>query len=84
MAYVKTAVSLPESLFEQVEALARELKIPRSRVLALGVKELVRHRDNKKMLAAINKAYQTPETAEDRAVRKSLIRGYSKLVEGQW
>ncbi len=44
MASIKTAISLPESLFEQAEAIAREMKISRSAVVAIALEEFIRRR----------------------------------------
>ncbi len=38
MANVKTAISLEESLFHQIEAVAQEMQIPRSRLFVLAVR----------------------------------------------
>ena len=42
---MKTAISLPDSLFRQADAMASELSIPRSRLVALALEEFIgRHR----------------------------------------
>lgn len=42
---MKTAISIPDALFAEVEACARRLRVPRSRVFADAVAEyLARHR----------------------------------------
>ena len=40
MASIKTAISLQQSLFEQVDTLARELQVSRSRLFALAIEEV--------------------------------------------
>lgn len=57
MSTVKTAVSLPESLFEQAETLAHELSVSRSRLFTLAVEAFVQRYENEKLLASLNEAY---------------------------
>lgn len=54
MAGVKTAVSLRESLFQQVEALAREMKAPRSRPFATALEDFRRRPQDRQLLRRIN------------------------------
>ena len=58
MANVKTAISLQRPLFEQVDALAQELQISRSRLFVLAVEAFIRRYQNRQLLEAINEAYQ--------------------------
>ena len=39
---MKTAISLPDSLFRQADEMASELAIPRSRLVALALEEFIR------------------------------------------
>ncbi len=57
MPTIKTAISLQDSLFEQVEALARKLNVSRSQVVALALEEFVQHHQNRQLLDALNHAY---------------------------
>lgn len=57
MTTIKTAVSLPESLFEQAETLADELRISRSRLFTLAVEAFVQRYENERLLASLNEAY---------------------------
>jgi hypothetical protein len=57
MATVKTAISLPEALFEQAQTLADELSISRSRLFTLAVEAFVQRYENERLLASLNEAY---------------------------
>jgi metal-responsive CopG/Arc/MetJ family transcriptional regulator len=84
MANIKTAISLQKSLFEQVEALAREMKVSRSRIFALALEEFIRRYQNQQLLDRINQAYQdTPDPTEQQRLR-SMRRQQRRLVEGEW
>lgn len=46
MASVKTAISLQKPLFDEAKALARKMKIPRSRLLAIALREYLQRYEN--------------------------------------
>jgi hypothetical protein len=46
MANIKTAISIEDSLFEKIERLARDLKVPRSHIFVLAVEEYLRRQEN--------------------------------------
>jgi metal-responsive CopG/Arc/MetJ family transcriptional regulator len=84
MSNVKTAVSLQKSLFEQLEALASQMKVSRSRLLALALEEFIRRRENQQLLEKINQAYEdVPEATEQMQLRK-MRRRHREVVEGEW
>jgi metal-responsive CopG/Arc/MetJ family transcriptional regulator len=84
MASVKTAISIQEPLFEQVEALASELNISRSRIFVLAVEEFIERYKNQQLLAEINSAYDDlPDSSEQEYLRKMRYQ-QRRLVEGQW
>ena len=84
MANVKTAISLQQSLFEQVDALAQEMQISRSRLFALAVEAFIQHHQNQKLLEAINDAYADLPNAGERSLRHKMRQQHRQLVEGQW
>ena len=84
MANVKTAISLQKSLFEQVEALADEMKIPRSRVFELAVEDFVRRHQNRRLLDRINAAYEDTSDSAEATLRRRIRRHHRRIVEGEW
>ena len=84
MPTVKTAISLRQSLFDQVDALAREMQTSRSRLFVLAMEEFIERYQNQRLLQEINAAYgDMPEPAEQDLLR-SMRRQHRQLVEGQW
>jgi len=53
MTTVKTAISLPASLFEQAETLAGEIQIPQSFLSEIALEEFIRRRENQQLLEKI-------------------------------
>jgi metal-responsive CopG/Arc/MetJ family transcriptional regulator len=84
MAHIKTAVSLREDLFEQVEALASEMKISRSRLFALAVEEFLQRYQSQQLLERINAAYDEAPDPSEQALRRRMRRQHRQIVEGEW
>lgn len=84
MAHVKTAVSLEKDLFQQLESLAEEMKIPRSRLFVLALQEFLRRRQNQQLLEQINAAYDEPLDLAEQALRQRMCHQHRQIVEGEW
>jgi len=84
MPNIRTAISIPETLFERVDVVAEKQQISRSRLFVLAVEEYLRQVENEELFQAINAAYDKPPTPEDKAQREAMRRKQRKLVEGQW
>jgi len=84
MANIKTAISIEKPLFEQVDALAHELKISRSRLFVIAAREFVKRHRNQKLLDAINEAYDDlPGSDQETTLRQMRFRHF-ELVKDQW
>ncbi len=53
---MKVAVSIPDPIFDQAEALARRLKLSRSKVYARALEEFVANNDGPSLTEQINAA----------------------------
>lgn len=89
MASVRTAVSIHKSLFDQVEDLAHEMQISRSRLFVLAVEEFIeRHRmeryQNQKLLEEINAAYKDAPDSAEQDLQQHMRRRHRELVKGEW
>lgn len=83
MANVKTAISLQRSLFEQAEALASEMKISRSRLVALALEEFIR-RQNQQLMDKINASYEESLEHQDSVNSQDLQRQHEHIVKNEW
>ena len=84
MGHVKTAISVPKSLFDEAEEWARRMKVSRSGLFALALDDYIRRQKNCELLSQINAASADgPDTAE-RALRRKSRRLHRRTVEGQW
>jgi metal-responsive CopG/Arc/MetJ family transcriptional regulator len=84
MSNIKTAVSLQKSLFEQVENIAREMKVSRSRLFVLALEDYIHRHQNQQLLEKINQAYQTPPDAIEQDYLHQTRRVHRTFVEGEW
>ncbi len=84
MASIKTAISLQGSLLEQVDALARELDVSRSRLFVLAAEEFIQRHKNQELLEAINAAYDDSPDEDEQAVLQKMRHQHRRLVEKQW
>jgi metal-responsive CopG/Arc/MetJ family transcriptional regulator len=78
---MKTAISLPDDLFDKAEKLARRLKKSRSQFYREAVADLVARYDEQAMIEAINRAYQSPDPETDGFVTEAARRN---LEQTEW
>ena len=84
MANIKTAISLQESLFREIEILAQELQISQSRLFALAAEAFIQRHQNQKLLQAINDAYDDLPDVDDQLLAQKMRQQHRRLVEKQW
>jgi metal-responsive CopG/Arc/MetJ family transcriptional regulator len=85
MTSIKTAISLQKPLFEQVESLARELNVPRSRLFVMALENFLRDYRDKQLFDQINRAYaDTPPDEVEQQRLSQIRRQHRRLVEGEW
>ena len=65
MGSVKTAISLDEGLFQEVNRLAGELHVSRSRLFVLAVQEYLKKQENRALLARLNEVYGDDPVGQD-------------------
>ncbi|WP_445171016.1 hypothetical protein [Microcoleus sp.] len=84
MTTIKTAISLPASLFEQAEALAGEMQISQSFLIEIALEEFICRRENQQLLEKINAACEAPLSEEEQVLLRKMSRSHRRLVEGEW
>jgi metal-responsive CopG/Arc/MetJ family transcriptional regulator len=67
MAATKTAVSLPQELFERIDQRALKMKLSRSRLITLAAEDYLRRLEDDEFTAKLNAVYdEEPLTDEER------------------
>lgn len=84
MANVKTAISMQQSLFEEVDALAQELELSRSRLFVLAVEEFIQRHHNRRLQEAVDAAYDDLPESDEQALRRQRRLKHRQMLEGQW
>lgn len=83
MPNVKTAISLDQELFTQIEEAAASLKVSRSRVFAMAAQDYLQRQKNRRLLEQINAAYDDAPDPEEQARLRSAQRLHRKVVD-EW
>ncbi len=77
---MKTAISVPDDVFHEVDKVARERHSSRSEVIVTALKEYLERRKSGNLLKALNEAYGTAETAEEYEVRQKARKRYGRTL----
>ncbi|ETW99007.1 MAG: hypothetical protein ETSY1_16600 [Candidatus Entotheonella factor] len=81
MSVVKTAISLQENLFQQVEQLAGDLNLSRSHLIALALEEFIERYENKRLLEQLNAAYEDDPQSEEGTLSQAHRQSYRRILE---
>ncbi len=82
---VKTAISMQEDLLIEVNRIAEELKVSRSRLFVLAVQDFIKKQESQKLLAQINDAFSDLPDAEEKIVQSGMRRKYiDSLGDESW
>jgi len=76
---MKTAVSIPDDVFEDAEQLARRLKTSRSRLYAQAVAEFVARHDEDRVTSAMNQAVGDVGESVDPFVSETARRSLQRV-----
>jgi len=78
---MKTAISVPDDIFKEVNKIAKESGRSRSEVFVDAVKEYIKRAESRRMLETINKVCdEVEETPEDILWRKKALQHFAKYV----
>ena len=77
---MKTAISIPDKIFEKVDEYAKEHHYSRSEVFVIALREFLGKRESRKLLEALNETYANAETAEEKTIRAEAKRHYARKI----
>lgn len=80
---MKTAISIPDEIFKDIEKLSKKLRCPRSRILTEAAREYIEKMKNNDIFEAINKVYSGEETEQEKQLRRKSKKLYAKLLKGE-
>lgn len=67
---MKTAISVPDDIFELSQKLAKKLKVSRSKIFAMGVKKLAEEYDDDEITKQLNEFYENEPVELDPVIMK--------------
>ena len=82
MPNVKTTISIEQPIFEQMDVLAKNLKVSRSRLFAMAAREFIQRHNNTALLKLLNEAYE--DEFESEPIVDMMRSNHYKMVEDQW
>lgn len=78
---MKTAVSLPDDLFDRAEAAARRLRVSRSRLYAAAIAEFLDRSQSDRITNRLNEIYADKPAKLDPALQRAQLKS---LNEESW
>ncbi|MBM4347518.1 MAG: hypothetical protein FJ107_05225 [Deltaproteobacteria bacterium] len=78
---MKTAISIPDEVFKEVDRFSKEHQYSRSEVFVMAVKEFLEKLKSQQLLNALNEVYSEPESLEETTLREESKRYYSKKIQ---
>lgn len=75
---MKTAISLPDELFERGERVARQLNLNRSQLYSRALQEFLKKHDPASITAAFNEVYNKESSTIDPALMQMQMLSLSK------
>jgi metal-responsive CopG/Arc/MetJ family transcriptional regulator len=81
---MKTAVSLPDSLFERAERVAQQLNLNRSQLFARALEDYLDRNDPETMTAAFNRVYATESSELDPQLWQLQLQSIDELADDEW
>ncbi len=84
MALVKTGISVDGDLLAKMTTLARTLRMSRSELFSIAVKDFLEEYENKQILDRLNAVYGDGPDPDDERMLIGMRRLYNRSVERDW
>lgn len=78
---VKTAISMQEELFKEVNNLAEKLHISRSKLFVIAVQEFIKKNETHQLLSQINNAFSDHQDSEELKLHSKMRKKHAKNLE---
>jgi metal-responsive CopG/Arc/MetJ family transcriptional regulator len=74
---MKTAISIPDSLFEVIEETAKEMGVSRSKLFSLAVKEFLKDRNIENVTNRLNECYDKDSSKLNKNIESAQLSSIS-------
>lgn len=78
---IKTAISLSDLIYREMDSLARQLRVPRSRLFALAAEEFLQRHRKKELIKKINATVNERNKNEDDKYLLAIKRGIGNWLK---
>ena len=78
---VKTAISIQAELFKDVNRLAEELHVSRSKLFVMAIQDFIKKKESQDLLIQINDAYSNEPDSDEIKVQNKMRRKQVKNLE---
>jgi metal-responsive CopG/Arc/MetJ family transcriptional regulator len=75
---MKTTISIPDEIFQEIERFSKEHRYSRSQVFVMAIKVFLEKLKSKELLNALNKVYSEPESLKETTLIEKSKAYYSK------
>lgn len=77
---MKTAISLPDRLYQEAERTAQDMGIPRSQLFAKALEEFIENHNHEKITEQLNNVYGENENSDFIAISNSSLESLRELT----
>lgn len=77
---MKTAISIPDEIFEKADKVAKEYHYSRSELFTLAIKEFLEKIKSRQLLEALNEAYSDIELPAETSLRRKGKKYYARKI----
>ncbi len=78
---IKTAISMQEELFKEVNKLADELHVSRSRLFVMAVQDFIEKKKSHNLLSQINNAFNDHQDFEEIKIQSKMRKKQAQKLE---
>jgi metal-responsive CopG/Arc/MetJ family transcriptional regulator len=78
---MKTAISLPDRLYEEAEKTAQYMGLPRSQLFAKALEEFIEHHNRQRITEKLNEIYAERSTNEFANISNSGLESIRELTQ---
>ncbi len=77
---MKTAISLPDRLYQEAERIAQDMGIPRSQLFAKALEEFIENHNHEKITERLNNVYGEKDNNDFVAISNSSLESIRELT----
>lgn len=77
---MKTAISIPDTIFKEAEKAAKEFQCSRSQFFTIAARDFLEKVKSRKLFEALNEAYADGEAPEEISLRRRSKKYYVRKV----